>query len=86
MIAGTWWCFTLIMVSSYTANLASFLIVQELEESFSSLKELASQNKIQYGCLQNGSTMKFFQVCFMLDSDFSFLLACTTKFYISELK
>ena len=27
MVAGMWWFFTLIMISSYTANLAAFLTV-----------------------------------------------------------
>jgi hypothetical protein len=62
MIAGIWWFFTLIMVSSYTANLATFLIVQELEEPIKSLEDLASQTKIKYGCVAGGSTQKFFEV------------------------
>jgi hypothetical protein len=63
MIAGFWWFFTLIMVSSYTASLATFLIVQELDESIKSLDDLAAQNKIQYGCVKGGSTAAFFKVC-----------------------
>ncbi len=31
MIAGLWWFFTLIMISSYTANLAAFLTVERME-------------------------------------------------------
>ena len=49
------------MVSSYTANLATFLIVQELDEPIKSLEDLANQNKIEYGCVIGGSTMGFFR-------------------------
>jgi hypothetical protein len=31
MVAGLWWWFTLIMISSYTANLAAFLTVERME-------------------------------------------------------
>lgn len=34
------------MVSSYTANLASFLIVQDLEDTIKSLDDLPKQNKV----------------------------------------
>lgn len=50
---GIWWFFTLIMVSSYTANLASFLIVQDLEETIKSLEDLPKQTKV----LQENATM-----------------------------
>ena len=62
MIAGIWWFFTLIMVSSYTANLATFLIVQDLDESIKSLEDLPKQTKAKYGCLGQGTTCGFFQV------------------------
>ncbi|XP_021964381.1 glutamate receptor ionotropic, kainate 2 isoform X1 [Folsomia candida] len=61
MIAGIWWFFTLIMVSSYTANLASFLIVQDLEDTIKSLDDLPKQNKVKYGCVGGGSTAAFFK-------------------------
>jgi hypothetical protein len=34
------------MVSSYTANLAMFLIVQDLEDTIKSLEDLPKQNKV----------------------------------------
>lgn len=60
---GIWWFFTLIMVSSYTANLASFLLVQEKDEPIKSLQDLARQDVIKYGCVGSGSTAAFFKVC-----------------------
>ncbi|XP_034239452.1 glutamate receptor ionotropic, kainate 2-like [Thrips palmi] len=61
MVAGLWWFFTLIMISSYTANLAAFLTAAGMNtENINSAKDLAAQNKVAYGCLDGGSTMAFF--------------------------
>ena len=38
-----WFFFALIMISSYTANLAAFLTVETLERPINSAKELANQ-------------------------------------------
>lgn len=62
LAAALWWYFALIVISSYTANLAAFLTKIRLEESISNVEELASQNKIQYGLQKGGSTEAFFRV------------------------
>ena len=41
MIAALWWFFTLIMISSYTANLAAFLTVERMESPIESAEDLA---------------------------------------------
>jgi glutamate receptor, ionotropic, invertebrate len=56
-----WWFFALIMVASYTANLAAFLTMDRMGSSISSAEDLAKQVKIKYGTVKGGSTMKFFQ-------------------------
>ena len=56
-----WWFFTLIMISSYTANLAAFLTVERMESPIESAEDLAKQTKIKYGCLESGSTRAFFR-------------------------
>ncbi|GJQ74508.1 hypothetical protein Trydic_g21375 [Trypoxylus dichotomus] len=61
MLAGVWWFFTLIMVSSYTANLAAFLTVTTLETPFKNIEELAKQKEIKYGAKANGATAFFFR-------------------------
>ena len=62
MVAGMWWFFTLIMISSYTANLAAFLTVERMESPIASAEDLSKQHAIKYGCLRGGSTSAFFKV------------------------
>lgn len=57
------WAFTLIIISSYTANLAAFLTVQRMEVPIESPDDLADQTNIEYGTIHGGSTMTFFMVC-----------------------
>lgn len=62
-IAGSvWWFFTLILISSYTANLAAFLTVERMVTNINSPEELAAQTEVQYGTLKHGSTWDFFRV------------------------
>nr|CAH7752040.1 unnamed protein product [Callosobruchus chinensis] len=54
MVAGMWWFFTLIMISSYTANLAAFLTVERMDSPIESAEDLAKQTKIKYGAYKGG--------------------------------
>ena len=62
MVAGMWWFFTLIMIASYTANLAAFLTLNRMEDTIGSAEDLAKQHKVKYGTMESGSTRKFFMV------------------------
>uniref|UniRef100_A0A0K2U860 Glutamate receptor, ionotropic kainate 2like [Nasonia vitripennis] n=1 Tax=Lepeophtheirus salmonis TaxID=72036 RepID=A0A0K2U860_LEPSM len=61
IVGGIWWFFTLIMISSYTANLAAFLTVERMATPIESAEDLAKQSNIGYGTLAGGSTMTFFR-------------------------
>ncbi|XP_050099710.1 glutamate receptor ionotropic, kainate 2-like isoform X2 [Anopheles aquasalis] len=61
LVAGMWWFFALIMLSSYTANLAAFLTMERMDATIESAEDLAKQSKIKYGAVVGGSTMSFFQ-------------------------
>lgn len=61
IIGAIWWFFTLILISSYTANLAAFLTVERMITPIESVEDLAAQSKIAYGTLESGSTMTFFR-------------------------
>jgi len=62
IVGGIWWFFTLIIISSYTANLAAFLTVERMIAPIDSVEDLADQSEISYGTLEAGSTMTFFRV------------------------
>ncbi|KAB0791738.1 hypothetical protein PPYR_03538 [Photinus pyralis] len=66
MASGVWYFFILIMVSSYTANLAAFLTVEELVTPFENVEELVAQKGIKYGAKAIGATRNFFK-----DSNYS---------------
>ncbi|KAL1131752.1 hypothetical protein AAG570_011365, partial [Ranatra chinensis] len=47
MVAAVWWFFILIMVSSYTANLAAFLTIELTNPAFRNVEDLANQKVIK---------------------------------------
>uniref|UniRef100_A0A3P9NCI7 Glutamate receptor n=1 Tax=Poecilia reticulata TaxID=8081 RepID=A0A3P9NCI7_POERE len=61
IVGGVWWFFTLIIISSYTANLAAFLTVERMVSPIESAEDLAKQTEIAYGTLDSGSTKEFFR-------------------------
>ncbi len=62
IVSGIWWFFTLIMISSYTANLAAFLTVERMTSPIENADDLSKQTDIRYGTVNGGSTMTFFKV------------------------
>ncbi|XP_049813861.1 glutamate receptor 1-like [Schistocerca nitens] len=61
IVGSVWWFFTLILLSSYTANLAAFLTVERMVAPINSPEDLASQTEVEYGTLYHGSTWDFFR-------------------------
>ncbi|KAF2904858.1 hypothetical protein ILUMI_01329 [Ignelater luminosus] len=61
MAVSMWWFFSLLMTSSYTANLAAYLSKERMGPQINSLDDLVSQNKIKFGTMINGSTYQFFK-------------------------
>ena len=53
----------LIIISSYTANLAAFLTIERMYTPIESADDLSKQTEIKYGTLVKGSTNEFFRVC-----------------------
>ncbi|XP_037036365.1 glutamate receptor ionotropic, kainate 3-like isoform X2 [Bradysia coprophila] len=66
-VATTWWFFTLIMVSSYTANLAAFLTVENKESAIKDVEDLKNchlpetECPVEFGAKKTGSTINFFK-------------------------
>ncbi|KAJ3640718.1 hypothetical protein Zmor_027262, partial [Zophobas morio] len=64
MVTGMWWFFVLIMVSSYTANLAAFLATENPIELFTdvySLVDNMEKNNLRMGAKAKGATEGFFK-------------------------
>ncbi|PRD37199.1 UNVERIFIED_CONTAM: Glutamate receptor [Trichonephila clavipes] len=62
IVGSVWWFFTLIIISSYTANLAAFLTVERMVTPINSADDLAKQTEVEYGTLMHSSTQEFFKV------------------------
>jgi len=62
IVGSAWWFFTLIIISSYTANLAAFLTIERMLTPIESADDLAKQSSILYGTLEAGTTKDFFEV------------------------
>lgn len=61
MLGGAFWFFTLILISTYTANLAAYFTAKNTKSSINSLEDLAKQKEIKYGVLNGGSQYAFFK-------------------------
>ncbi|XP_074604741.1 glutamate receptor 1-like isoform X2 [Brevipalpus obovatus] len=61
IVGGVWWFFTLIIISSYTANLAAFLTVERMVTPINSAEDLSRQTDVEYGLLRDSSTQEFFK-------------------------
>ncbi|KAK7495314.1 hypothetical protein BaRGS_00013496, partial [Batillaria attramentaria] len=61
IIGSAWWFFTLIIISSYTANLAAFLTVEKLVSPIDSADDLVEHPTIKYGTLSSGTSWNFFK-------------------------
>jgi len=53
ILAASWWFVGLILVSSYTANLAAFLTVTKIDTPIKTVADLAAQRQIKYGTVKN---------------------------------
>ncbi|GBN59388.1 Glutamate receptor 1 [Araneus ventricosus] len=61
IVGSVWWFFTLIIISSYTANLAAFLTVERMVTPINSADDLVKQTEVEYGTLRYSSTQEFFK-------------------------
>ena len=61
VVTGVWWLFTLIIISNYTAKLASAMTVKNLIQPVDSIESLAHQKNIEYGTVKGSSTYDDFK-------------------------
>ena len=62
IIGGAWWFFVMIIISSYTANLAAFLTMKRMVKPIESVDDLVKHPTIKYGTPASGTTLQFFKV------------------------
>ena len=60
VVACAWWIGTLIIVQSYTANLAAFLTIKSSGEEVNSVEDLGRQTALQYGTVRPSEVAEFF--------------------------
>uniref|UniRef100_A0A673HCR5 Glutamate receptor, ionotropic, delta 1b n=1 Tax=Sinocyclocheilus rhinocerous TaxID=307959 RepID=A0A673HCR5_9TELE len=61
IVMGSWWLFTLIVCSSYTANLAAFLTVSRMDNTIRTFQDLARQMDYSYGTVRDSAVYDYFR-------------------------
>ncbi|XP_008301542.1 glutamate receptor ionotropic, delta-1-like [Stegastes partitus] len=61
IVMGSWWLFTLIVCSSYTANLAAYLTVSRMDHAIRSFQDLARQIDVDYGTVRDSAVYDYFR-------------------------
>uniref|UniRef100_A0A8D3DMQ7 Glutamate receptor n=1 Tax=Scophthalmus maximus TaxID=52904 RepID=A0A8D3DMQ7_SCOMX len=61
IVMGSWWLFTLIVCSSYTANLAAYLTVSRMDHAIWSFQDLARQMDVDYGTVRDSAVYDYFR-------------------------
>uniref|UniRef100_H2YPT2 Ionotropic glutamate receptor C-terminal domain-containing protein n=1 Tax=Ciona savignyi TaxID=51511 RepID=H2YPT2_CIOSA len=59
ILAGTWWCYVMLVVAAYTANMISFM-TQVNSGGITTLTQLASQSEVRYGFIEGNPMLTKF--------------------------
>ncbi|XP_011870300.1 PREDICTED: glutamate receptor 3-like [Vollenhovia emeryi] len=59
-LVAAYWLFVILMLATFTANLAAFLTVERMQSPVQSLEQLARQSRINYTVLANSSSHQYF--------------------------
>lgn len=60
VLVAAYWLFIVLMLATFTANLAAFLTVERMQTTVQSLEELARQSRINYTVVANSPYMEYF--------------------------
>lgn len=61
IVMGSWWLFTLIVCSSYTANLAAYLTVSRMDHNIRTFQDLSRQMDLDYGTVRDSAVYDYFR-------------------------
>ncbi|XP_049883076.1 glutamate receptor ionotropic, kainate 2 [Pectinophora gossypiella] len=59
-LVAAYWLFVVLMLATFTANLAAFLTVERMQTPVSSLEQLARQSRINYTVVEGSSIHQYF--------------------------
>ncbi|PSN54615.1 Ionotropic receptor 8a [Blattella germanica] len=60
-LVAAYWLFVVLMLATFTANLAAFLTVERMKSPVASLEQLARQSRINYTVVNNSDTHEYFK-------------------------
>lgn len=60
VLVAAYWLFVVLMLATFTANLAAFLTVERMQTPVQSLDQLARQSRINYTVVEGSDTHKYF--------------------------
>ncbi len=61
ILQGSVWCFALIIVVSYSANLAAYFTTARIDTTVRSVEDLVGQTRVQFGTVRNSHVSAFFR-------------------------
>ncbi|KAM9785911.1 putative glutamate receptor [Neosynchiropus ocellatus] len=61
VVSAVWWLFAVLLLACYVASLSSQLNSDHKHMSIQTFEDLASQDAMEYGTVEGGSTMNFFK-------------------------
>ena len=61
VLVAAYWLFVVLMLATFTANLAAFLTVERMQTTVQSLEELAQQSKINYTVVEDSPNHEYFR-------------------------
>ncbi|GAB6024065.1 hypothetical protein CHUAL_008778 [Chamberlinius hualienensis] len=60
ILVASYWIFVVLMLATFTANLAAFLTVERMQSPVNSMEELAKQSKINYSVVEGSTIHEYF--------------------------
>ena len=61
ILVAAYWLFIVLMLATFTANLAAFLTVERMQTTVQSLEELGKQSKINYTAVRDSPYLQYFK-------------------------
>lgn len=61
ILVAAYWLFVVLMLATFTANLAAFLTVERMQTPVQSLEQLARQSRINFTVVEGSDTHQYFK-------------------------